>query len=646
MKLKTLLNNKGYIIPVDGLSKTEYKNLIRTTTVIPYKFGADVEELDETKYNVHYYTDKSKTHIVVPKFYGIYKYGKPHITDYDDCDEIDVTFTKQLREKQTKVAALAIDHILEKGGGLLSLPCGAGKTVISLYIASRLGYKTLIVVHLDALKDQWIERMMEFLDIKRERIGVIQGKVCDVKDKDIVIAMIQTLSQKEYDDLFKCFGFVIYDEAHHMPAKQFSRGLLKTNTKYTLSLSATPYRGDGTMKVLYWFTGPTIYKEEIKINKHVIVKRFNYRCNDKKYALKKRWFKGGMVPDTVKMLGNIIDVKARNNLLVGIMTHLILHYPERKILFLTARRVHAEQLKERIDKFIEDNRLKTQSHLYIGSTRPNKRREAEKYGDIIFATYNMAQEGLDIKRMNTLVMGTPKKDVVQTVGRIMRELMRVNSIRPLIIDINDDIGGFNKWNNQRSGVYNKCEYNVDEHFAINDEFMTGNTFYEIDDIKDKDRERHHDDYNLNKMINKLNNDFIELFNVVRKADDNLQHIKALLNRDSCESDDDCSQYTVLQTDDEIMEEYGITYSKDDVINFELYDNFEAYTLKDIFNIPRVTKEDLETVVINSKPSNTLEDNDENNYLAQQQKSAQQRQIDDYYKAKNKGKKKKWKNPFI
>ena len=52
---------------------------------------------------------------------------------------------------------------------------------------------------------------------------------------------------------------------------------------------------------------------------------------------------------------------------------------------------------------------------------------------IVIATYSMASEGLDIKTLTTLILATPKTDIEQAVGRIMR--VKHNS--PLIIDIID-----------------------------------------------------------------------------------------------------------------------------------------------------------------------------------------------------------------
>ena len=88
--------------------------------------------------------------------------------------------------------------------------------------------KTLVVVHKEFLVNQWKERIAQFLP--NAKVGKIQSNVINTKDKDIVIGMLQSISMKEYDEsVFSDFGFVIYDECHHLGAEVFSKALLKTS---------------------------------------------------------------------------------------------------------------------------------------------------------------------------------------------------------------------------------------------------------------------------------------------------------------------------------------------------------------------------------------------------------------------------------
>jgi superfamily II DNA or RNA helicase len=63
---------------------------------------------------------------------------------------------------------------------------------------------------------------------------------------------------------------------------------------------------------------------------------------------------------------------------------------------------------------------------------------------IILGTYAMASEGLDIKTLTTLFMVTPKSDICQSVGRILRS----KEHKPLVVDFGDDqesIDIFRSW---------------------------------------------------------------------------------------------------------------------------------------------------------------------------------------------------------
>jgi superfamily II DNA or RNA helicase len=75
---------------------------------------------------------------------------------------------------------------------------------------------------------------------------------------------------------------------------------------------------------------------------------------------------------------------------------------------------------------------------------------------VVLATYAMAAEALDIKTLSTLVMVTPKTDIVQSVGRILR----VKHENPIIVDIVDSHDVFqNQWT-QRKRFYKKCNYRI------------------------------------------------------------------------------------------------------------------------------------------------------------------------------------------
>jgi superfamily II DNA or RNA helicase len=75
---------------------------------------------------------------------------------------------------------------------------------------------------------------------------------------------------------------------------------------------------------------------------------------------------------------------------------------------------------------------------------------------VIIATYAMASEGLDIKTLTTLIMASPKTDVCQSVGRILR----VKHAAPLVIDIIDPQDVFRSQWLKRQTYYIKQKYRI------------------------------------------------------------------------------------------------------------------------------------------------------------------------------------------
>ena len=143
--------------------------------------------------------------------------------------------------------------------------------------------KTVVLVHKQFLLNQWEERIGMFLP--EARIGKVQGKIRDVENKDIILAMLQTVAMKDCSDLFEGCGQLIVDECHHIAAKVFCGALFKIPVKFTLGLSATPDRKDGLEYVIHWFLGPTVLTMEnvSENNVDVIIHDFDMDYPDEVY---------------------------------------------------------------------------------------------------------------------------------------------------------------------------------------------------------------------------------------------------------------------------------------------------------------------------------------------------------------------------
>ena len=101
---------------------------------------------------------------------------------------------------------------------------------------------------------------------------------------------------------------------------------------------------------------------------------------------------------------------------------------------------------------IDDMNVGTTSK-YVGGMKQEKLDIAED-ADIIFSTYTMSSEALDISSLNAVVLSTSRRNVEQSVGRILRK-QQGHLAQPLIIDIVDNLPVFVKQGYARKSYYKK-----------------------------------------------------------------------------------------------------------------------------------------------------------------------------------------------
>lgn len=489
------LTNKGYCFNINEINDDILKDL----TIEP-KIN---ESYTNNKIIFHLYKIIDDN-IYVPRFYGINKLLKDNELKYDLIEKkTRFIFTKELRDKQTEIVDISVNHLQKYGGGILALCCGSGKTIMALKIAEILGLKTLVIVHKSFLQDQWCKRISEFTNA---RVGIIRQKKIDIENKDIVIGMLQSISMIGYDDaIFKDFGLCIVDECHHIGSRIFSNTFFKVNCRYMLGLSATPQRTDGTTQILHMFLGDIIYSLTKKNIDKVCVEIFHYKSKNKKYIEKLIMSNGKKIPAISTMITNLTEIRERNIFLYDIINALR-KTRERKILILSGRTSLLECLKKNIDKKIseeENNGIlekdEIRTYYYIGKLNQKERLEAEKYADILFATYEMAHEGLDIDRLNTVILATPKSNITQSIGRIMRK-ENSDGLPPLIIDIVDDLSLFPIQGNKRKFIYQDNNYNICNRYTIDNNIVSKKQYYadkyqnsDDDEIDDNNVITHIDD---------------------------------------------------------------------------------------------------------------------------------------------------------
>jgi len=439
-----MLTLQGYRI-----SKKDVPNLgvlKGALTVKPYVPAVFVKPQYVTKYPV-FTEDDEFMH--VPKHYGITTFG-PFTNSNRNVKQLDERFWNfkgTIRDVQKSVVASYLTP--KPRDGIISLQTGGGKTVCALYIASVLRVQTIVLVHNTFLRDQWVDRIKSFLP--NARIGSIQGDTVDTDDKDIVVAMLQSISMKDYPP-FTTFGFLIVDECHHIASESFSKAIPKLTCQHMLGLSATPDRKDRLMHVINWFLGPLLYKSDNadKVDDKVRVEVHEFEPPD--YSFNDIIYNSAGVMFTSLMINKVVDYLPRNKLLVELMSD-VMEDPDRQLLVLTDRVDHTKVLFTMLSPEIQ-----AQACMLGRDVKADKRAEFCASKRILIATYSMCKEGFDLATLNTLLMATSRPDIEQIVGRIMRTDKTTRKIEPLIIDVVDP--AFRRQFQSRNHLYKERSYDV------------------------------------------------------------------------------------------------------------------------------------------------------------------------------------------
>jgi superfamily II DNA or RNA helicase len=410
-KINTYLGQKGYTIPKNEISIEKQNQIKKDLMVRPYTPGAPGNGGDTT---FPAYRESSNK-LYVPHYYGVEQFGAPKEIKISEGTDINLDFNGQLRENQELVVKTYVNHVNHN--------------------------------KYEFLMNQWIERIQQFLP--KARIGKIQGQIIDIDDKDIVIGMLQSLSMKEYPaSLFESFGLTIIDEVHHISSEVFSNSLFKLVTKYMLGLSATMNRKDGTTKVFKMFLGDVIFKGKRDEEREVVVRAIDYYVNDEEFNHEATDFRGNPAYST--MISKLCEYNRRSEFILKVLTDMLIENPNQQIMILA----HNKSLLKYLHDAVKHRNIASVGY-YVGGMKEAALKETESK-KIVIATYSMAAEALDIKSLTTLIMATPKTDIEQSIGRILRE----KHSQPIVVDIIDSHSIFqNQWKKRRA-FYIKENYKI------------------------------------------------------------------------------------------------------------------------------------------------------------------------------------------
>lgn len=319
----------------------------------------------------------------------------------------------------------AVEAMRRTSCGILQSPCGSGKTQMGIALAAVLKRKVLWVTHTQDLLTQSFARAEQYFPA--ETLGTItDGKVR--LGSHMTFATVQTLSKLDLTQYRDAWDVVIVDECHRLAGSptqvtMFYKVMNSLAARYKYGLSATGHRSDGMIKSTFAVLGPVVYQvpdEAVadKIMKVRICRRdtglaINRSCLDTDGTL--------VYNELLSYLG---ESRERNELIVKDLIsqagHSCLVLASRLEQLRNIRNMLPEELREvsaMIDGSMTSKRGKAEREAAIEDMRTGRKR-------ILFASFGLAKEGLDIPRLDRLYLVSPQKDyavVTQSIGRIARK---------------------------------------------------------------------------------------------------------------------------------------------------------------------------------------------------------------------------------
>jgi len=342
---------------------------------------------------------------------------------------INISFNTTLRSSQKEIKDECISSLNKRGSILISLYPGAGKTCLSIFLASKIGLKTLIVCHRLVLIEQWIKAIERFID--NPKIGFVKPslsakKLDQAKNCDFLLVNAQNVKTLG-EEFFKDVGLVVIDEIHCILAESLSECLGYLCPRYLIGLSATPHRSDGLDKLLDFYFGEN--------NK--IVRELHHPHNVYKIDTGIEYEQDTKTEWNAMITSQCLHEK-RNNLIINI----VLHFKERHFLILCKR---VEQAKYISSKLEEE---KETVSLMVEDTN-----DFDQNSRIIVASIQKCGVGFSHDILDSLILAS---DVEEYFIQYLARVMRTEDVKPMVFDLVDDDKALKRHFSERKKVYTKA----------------------------------------------------------------------------------------------------------------------------------------------------------------------------------------------
>lgn len=339
--------------------------------------------------------------------------------------------------------------------GIVVMPCGAGKTQTALEIVSRIGGRCLWLTHTYDLLNQSMNRAKSVYGLPSSCYGKITAGKVNVGSA-ITFATVQTMCKVDLSNYKDYWDIIIVDECQHCcgsPTRvtQFYKVVTQLSARYKIGLTATPARSDGLERSMFAILGDIIHETTREDVRHTT-------CDIAVDTIETGWMPdydcvlmGDGTIDYSKLIDNMVDDEQRFQCVSNALNAL-----DGSAIVLANRVRYIQRLSDEYN-----GRSVCLSTLGNSKRAKEIRKEALRKLecgelDMIFATYQLAKEGLDVPSLKYVVFATPEKDettVIQSVGRVGR--IADGKDHGTVIDFVDDFGMYKGWRKKRERYYKK-----------------------------------------------------------------------------------------------------------------------------------------------------------------------------------------------
>lgn len=318
---------------------------------------------------------------------------------------------------------------------LLISATGTGKSFLSAFDVRRFKPKRLLfVVHRRNIAEAAL-RSFKYL-IPNVSMGIFSGNTKET-DSDFIFSTVQTIHKKEYREMFNrdAFDYIIIDEVHRAGAQSYQDIVDYFKPKFLLGMSATPERSDD-FDIYEMFDHNIAY--EIRL---VQAMEYNLLCPFHYYGITDMTIDGIEIDDKSEF--NILTSELRVDYIIEKINEYGYSGDRIHGLIFCSRKDECEKLSQLF------NMRGYKTIALTGESSEEMRQKAidslesndENSLDYIF-TVDIFNEGIDIPKVNQVVMLRPTESAIVFVQQLGRGL-RKNDSKEYVVII-DFIGNYEK----------------------------------------------------------------------------------------------------------------------------------------------------------------------------------------------------------